>query len=54
MSVSTYKGTVENGQIKLEINVNLPEKIAVYYSRRKTEVRFGENGVGNARRLHSA
>jgi len=30
MSVSTYKGTVENGQIKLKINVKLPEKTEVY------------------------
>jgi hypothetical protein len=30
MGVSTYKGTVENGQIKLEINVKLPEKAEVY------------------------
>ena len=30
MSVSTYKGRVENGQIKLEINVKLPEKAEVY------------------------
>lgn len=30
MSVSTYKGTVENGVIKLEINVKLPEKTEVY------------------------
>ena len=30
MSVSTYKGTVENGVIKLEINIKLPEKTEVY------------------------
>jgi antitoxin component of MazEF toxin-antitoxin module len=30
MSIPTYKGTVENGQIKLEINVKLPEKTEVY------------------------
>ena len=30
MSISTYKGTVENGVIKLEINVKLPEKTEVY------------------------
>lgn len=30
MSVSTYKGTIENGRIKLEINVKLPEKTEVY------------------------
>jgi hypothetical protein len=30
MSISAYKGTVENGQIKLEINVKLPEKTEVY------------------------
>lgn len=30
MSISTYKGTVENGQIKLEINFKLPEKTEVY------------------------
>ena len=30
MSVTTYKGRVENGQIKLEINVKLPEKTEVY------------------------
>lgn len=30
MNVSTYKGTVENGVIKLEINIKLPEKTEVY------------------------
>jgi len=30
MSVSTYKGTVENGVIKLEIDIKLPEKTEVY------------------------
>ena len=30
MSISTYKGIVENGIIKLEINVKLPEKTEVY------------------------
>lgn len=30
MSISTYKGTVENGVIKLEINIKLPEKTEVY------------------------
>jgi len=30
MSISTYKGIVENGVIKLEINVKLPEKTEVY------------------------
>ena len=30
MSVSTYKGTIENGQIKLQIDVKLPEKTEVY------------------------
>ncbi len=30
MSISTYKGTVENGVIKLEISIKLPEKTEVY------------------------
>jgi antitoxin component of MazEF toxin-antitoxin module len=30
MNISTYKGTVENGLIKLEINIKLPEKTEVY------------------------
>ncbi len=30
MSIPTYKGIVENGVIKLEINVKLPEKTEVY------------------------
>ncbi|MGI8495304.1 MAG: AbrB/MazE/SpoVT family DNA-binding domain-containing protein [Pyrinomonadaceae bacterium] len=30
MSISTYRGTIENGQIKLQINVQLPEKTEVY------------------------
>lgn len=30
MSISTYRGTVENGQIKLHIDVKLPEKTEVY------------------------
>jgi antitoxin component of MazEF toxin-antitoxin module len=30
MNISTYKGTVENGVIKLEINIKLPEKAEVY------------------------
>ncbi len=30
MSVATYKGTVENGKINLQINVKLPEKSEVY------------------------
>ena len=30
MSVSTYKGTVENGVIKLKIDIKLPEKTEVY------------------------
>jgi len=30
MSISTYKGTIENGQIKLEGNVKLHEKTEVY------------------------
>ena len=30
MSIASYKGTVKNGQIKLLIDVNLPEKTEVY------------------------
>lgn len=30
MSVTTYQGTVERGQIKLAGNVHLPEKAKVY------------------------
>ena len=30
MSISTYEGTVENGVVKLEINIKLPEKTKVY------------------------
>jgi hypothetical protein len=30
MSISTDKGAVENGVIKLEINVKLPEKTEIY------------------------
>ena len=30
MSVSTYQGVVENGQIKFSIDVQLPEKAKVY------------------------
>lgn len=30
MSIATYKGTVKNGQIKLLIDVKLPEKTEVY------------------------
>jgi hypothetical protein len=30
MSVSTYKGSVENGVIKLEIDIKLPEKTEVH------------------------
>ncbi len=30
MKVTTYQGTVENGQIKLPANIRLPEKTKVY------------------------
>ena len=30
MSVETYQGVIENGQIKLSISVKLPEKAKVY------------------------
>lgn len=30
MRIATYKGTVRNGQIKLSIDVKLPEKTEVY------------------------
>ncbi|MCW5961766.1 MAG: hypothetical protein KIS76_16515 [Pyrinomonadaceae bacterium] len=30
MSITTYKGTVENGEIKLQIDVKLPEKTEVF------------------------
>ncbi len=30
MSIATYKGTVEKGKIKLQINVKLPENTEVY------------------------
>lgn len=30
MSIETYQGVVENGQIKLSISVKLPEKVKVY------------------------
>lgn len=30
MSIATYKGTVEKGKIKLQIDVKLPEKTEVY------------------------
>jgi antitoxin component of MazEF toxin-antitoxin module len=30
MNISTYKGKVEKGRIKLEINVKLPEQTEVY------------------------
>ena len=30
MSISTYQGVVENGQIKFSVNVKLPEKAKVY------------------------
>ncbi len=30
MSVTTFQGTVENGQVQLPANVNLPEKAKVY------------------------
>jgi hypothetical protein len=30
MSISTYQGVVENGQIKFSIDVRLPEKAKVY------------------------
>lgn len=30
MSITTYQGTVENGQVKLSCDVNLPENAKVY------------------------
>ncbi len=30
MSIETYQGVIENGQIKLSISVKLPEKAMVY------------------------
>ena len=30
MSITTYKGTVEKGKIKLQIDVKLPENTEVY------------------------
>ena len=30
MPVTTFSGTVENGQVKLALNVHLPEKARVY------------------------
>ena len=30
MKVTTFQGTVENGQIRLDANVRLPEKATVY------------------------
>ncbi len=30
MQVTAYEGVIENGQIKLKTNVNLPEKTKVY------------------------
>lgn len=30
MSVTTFQGTVENGQVRLPANVSLPEKTKVY------------------------
>jgi hypothetical protein len=30
MSIETYQGIIENGQIKLTINIKLPENKAVY------------------------
>lgn len=30
MSIATYKGTIKNGQIKLLVDVQLPEKAEVY------------------------
>lgn len=30
MSVTTFQGTVENGQVRLPANVELPEKAKVY------------------------
>ncbi len=30
MSVTTYQGTVENGQVKLADDINLPENARVY------------------------
>lgn len=30
MSVTTFQGTIENGQVRLPANVTLPEKATVY------------------------
>lgn len=30
MSVTTFRGTIENGQVRLPANANLPEKATVY------------------------
>ncbi len=30
MPITTYRGTIENGQVRLPSNVNLPEKATVY------------------------
>ena len=30
MPVATFQGTIENGQVRLPANVNLPEKAKVY------------------------
>ncbi len=30
MPVTTFQGTIENGQVRLPANVNLPEKAMVY------------------------
>ncbi len=30
MPVATFQGTIENGQVRLPANVNLPEKATVY------------------------
>ncbi len=30
MPVTTFQGTIENGQVRLPANINLPEKATVY------------------------
>ena len=51
MKVSTFEGYVENGQVRLPVNVRLPEKAKVYVVVPDIEVRSAPY-IGSPRLVH--
>lgn len=52
MGVATIEGIVENGQIRLPLNVHLPERAKVYVVVPDTLTPFPSSYVGSPRLAH--